>query len=248
MKLIRKYRRRKWKKTGLILWSLFTIVVSGIAYMEYGEIKEGLHRICLLEERLKSFQREVYVAKEKMSKGTVLTEENVYRDIRYSDQLQELFTTEEELGCSLALDIPEGTCITASMLCPVEENRREVYFSEVDVPEFIKAGDRVDIRIRYGNAEDYIVLADKIIRNGYSDSGIVLELIEEELLFLSSAIADAEYFGGTKLYAVRYPEYTLLEEGRVTYIPKKEVLAILGTEKTEGESRTALEKRLMQCQ
>ena len=63
---------------------------------------------------------------------------------------------------------------------------------------------------------------------------------------ISSAITDTELFRKTKLYVVEYPEYAGEERSPVTYIANKDVLLLLKTEKTEGESRTALEQRLLQ--
>ena len=55
-------------------------------------------------------------------------------------------------------------------------------------------------------------------------------------------------YDNTKLYAVKYPENKSQESGEITYIANEEVLKILKKEKKEGESRTALEERLMQKQ
>lgn len=216
--------------------------------MEYRERKHYLNELVFLEEKLNSLQREVYVTESKLSKGTILTQEMVYRELRYLDQPQECFITEEEMGHSLALDVEEGTCLTVSMLGQPTKNKREVFVSEVDFPAFIQNGDRVDVRIRFRTAEEYVVLTDKIIKSSKVDGGFVLELTEEELLFLSSAISDATSYEDTSLYVVKYPEFGVTEAGVANYIAKKEVLTLLGKEKSEGESRSALEERLMQCQ
>ena len=128
------------------------------------------------------------------------------------------------------------------------EDVREVFVAEAELAGHLQTGDRIDIRIRYFNAEDYLVLADKILVKCDTDSGMVFELSEKEILMLSSAISDCRLYEKTKLYAVAYPEYQRLEAGTVNYIANREIQLILGTETTEGESRTALEQRLEQCE
>ena len=83
----------------------------------------------------------------------------------------------------------------------------------------------------------------------YDDiDGMVLRLTEEEILLLSSAVADKDCYKGTNLYAVKYPEQEQMEEGSVNYIPNKEILGMLGLENTKGVLRTALEWRLEQME
>ncbi len=225
-----------------------TVLSAGAAIQEYRWLQQCSQERNALKEQLDSYRHTVYVAVEPLAKGTILTGEMVYQEIRYSDALQEEFITEEAFGMALSQDIAEGDCLMADMLFTAEDDVREIFISEVEIPAYIKDGDRSDIRIRYGNAEDYIVLADKILMKCESGTGMVLELTEEEILLLSSAISDKKHYADTKLYAVTYPMYSQTEAGRVSYIANREILTLLGREKTEGESRTALEERLMQKQ
>lgn len=225
---------------------MITVIAVSAALLEYYELKNCLLEKASLEEQLGSYRHMVYVAAEKLPKGTILTEEKLYQEIRYLDLPPSELLTEEAIGKAVAIDIPEGTCLTTAMLYTAESNVREIFLSEIEIPDYVESGDRVDIRIRYKNAEEYVVLADKILVKCDPGNGMVLELTEEELLLMSSAIADNVFYDGTKLYAVRYPEYEHTEVGTVNYIANQEILALLGREKTEGESRTALERRLMQ--
>lgn len=121
---------------------------------------------------------------------------------------------------------------------------REVFLSEVELSGYLQAGDMVDVRIRYCNAEDYIVLSGKILVECEVGHGIVLLLTEEEILYISSAVADCENYENTRLYAVEYPEEVKQSEGSTNYISSMEILAMLDKETTEGERRLALEQRL----
>lgn len=242
-----KYLNRYGKKRRrfALFVVLFVATITAVVFMYFGwtSCKEN---VAMLSEQLSLFKKEVYVASKKLPRGTVLTEEILDKQIRYSDYASEAFITKEDMGKELSLDIDEGTCIMDFMVSGSESNTREFFLGCADIPEHIKEGDRVDIRIRYGNAEEYVVLSDKIILNSLIENGMVLHLAEEELLMISSAITDTEIFSKTMLYIVAYPEYANAEKSKVTYIANKDVLLLLGREKSEGESRTALERRLLQ--
>ena len=128
------------------------------------------------------------------------------------------------------------------------DNVREVFITEAELPGHLESGDRIDVRIRYGNAEDYLVLADKVLVKYSTENGMVLELSEKEILMISSAISDCQKYSKTKLYAVAYPERISSGIGCVTYLANEEIQRMLGTETTERESRIALEERLMQAE
>ncbi len=121
---------------------------------------------------------------------------------------------------------------------------REVFLSEVELSAYLQAGDMVDIRIRYFNAEDYIVLSGKTLVQCEAGHGVVLLLTEEEILSVSSAIADCGTYENTRLYAVEYPDEIQQGGGSTNYISSLEILAMLEKETTEGERRLALEQRL----
>lgn len=246
MSIIRSYKRSRWK--GIIYAGMVTVFLSALAGMVlmYQKLEECQMKLNIQEKQLVSCQRTVYSALENLPKGTVINEENVCQEIRYIDIPQEELISRDELGMTLNYDVKAGTCLMVSMLEYNAEKSREVFVSEVELSEFFQIGDRVDIRIRYDNAEDYTVLADKILVNCIPSKGMVIELSDKEILLLSSAIADKNEYKDTKLYAVKYPENKQQESGRVTYIAKREILRLLGKEKTEGESRAALEERLMQ--
>lgn len=125
------------------------------------------------------------------------------------------------------------------------ENGREVFLPDIALKDYVQTNDRIDIRIRYDNAEDYTVLLDKKVKKCDAEYGIVLELTEEEIWMISSAIADKKQYEGTSLYAAKYPDNSNDTDGRINYIPNRNILILLGREKTEGESRIALEERLM---
>ena len=248
MRIIRSSKKRKWKFVGItgIIIALLCSVTG--ALIMYQELKINRLEMDLLKKQMDTYSHMVYVAEEKISKGSRLTEGKIVQEIRYSDSPQEEFITEEEFGMILAMDIPAGTILTKQMVYEEEKSVRELLVSEVKCTEHLQTGDRIDVRIRYENAEDYVVLADKAITKLEKETELLLDLTEEEVLLLASAITDSGEFEETWLYAVKYPAFGESAASQVTYVANHDVLKLLGREQTEGESRTALELRLMQEQ
>jgi len=226
---------------GILLTLFILIFVYG--YFTWQKCKQERDA---LDKQLSLYEKTVYVAAKKIPKGTVLTEEILDIQVRYSDYAQDDFINKDDIGKLLSFDIEEGTCVMDFMVCNSESDTRMFFLEGVEIPKHVQEGDRVDIRIRYGNAEEYIVLADKTVSNFREESGMVLYLTEEEFLMISSAIIDTELFRAAKLYVVEYPEYISMQKSRVNYIANQDVLLLLGRKKTEGESRAALEQRLRQ--
>jgi len=210
----------------------------------------GCRELLRLEEALKqtegqldSYKKVLYVAVEPLTKGMVISEEKVRKEVHYTDQRQEEFMTILDFGKVLTVDVPEGVCLQKSMLRTIEHNVREVFLNEIELAGHLEDGCRADIRIRFPNAEDYTVLSDKIIQLS-GNGGVVLALDETELLLLSAAVADCFRYERTRLYAVKYPEYQQTEPGNVNYLANQEILDMLGETKEKKEERVFLEKRL----
>ena len=201
-----------------------------------------------LTAQIRKGERTVYVATEKIPKGSSISDENVEKTIGYSEASQACFITEEAFGKTVSADVAEGMYLTESMIVSPGADTRNVYISDAEIPENVADGSRIDVRIRYPNAEDYTVLADKIINKGTSGNGMVLALTEEEILILSSAVADKVSYSGVRLYVVGYPEYEQTDSATVNYPARQDILILLNKEQAEGENRRALEKRLLQNQ
>ena len=191
---MRSYRKRIWKRVGIISLLLTTVLGGVVAACEYRERRNYEELYIKVLEQLKNYQEE---------------------EIRLVSEQKDI---------------------------------REIYVAEAELPKHLETGDRIDVRIRYHNAEDYLVLTDKLLLKCENASGMVLELTEKEILLLSSAVSDCKTYGGTRLYAVAYPEDIQTEAGVVSYVANKDILLMLGTEQTEGERRIALEMRLGQTE
>ena len=80
---------------------------------------------------------------------------------------------------------------------------KEYYIDYVEVGDEQETSEFLDIRIRFPNGEDYIVVTGKTITY-VTEEGFYMYLDEKELHMLSSARTDVEVYQGAKLYLASY--------------------------------------------
>lgn len=132
-----------------------------------------------------------------------------------------------------------GTIVSKEMIYIDEEKlandiRREEY-NMISLPIELQTGDYVDIRLRLPSGENYIVLSKKTVEipniaNRRSEDTIYLELAEDEILSLDSAIIEAFWINGAELYANKYIEPGMQDEAIITYPPKREILELINSD------------------
>ncbi len=238
------HRKKYWKWAGVLFLLLLVILAGTVAWYENRRRQEYQEALEDVNQQLTNYQHIVYLAANSLPKGTVLTEENTRKEIRTIDQNAECLLSEEDLGAVVICDIPEGVCLMKLMVQEKEKEYREMFLADVELPGHLLTGDRIDVRIRYSNAEDYVVLSDKLLLSCEQGVGMVLPMTEEEILLFSSALADYEEYEKTKLYAVKYPEFCQTEDSVVNYPAVPEILEMLEAPEVQAIEREALEQRL----
>ena len=98
-------------------------------------------------------------------------------------------------------------------------------FNMISLPSTLVEGDYIDIRILYPTGEDYLVVAGKeVVGTGANadSNSIFLELDEEEIVRMSSAIIESYIADGINVYATKYinPDEQLNEYVHVDYVAK----------------------------
>ena len=235
--------KKKWGKTmqGIVI---ALAVLGGFGsingYFMCGEKEKQLDE---LRNQKVIFEKELYVAVKDLRTGQILTKEDVMLKVRYTDTEKSNYLDTEDIGKMLLTDVREGECLTKRMLADTQTDVREVVINRIDLPVGLSEGDLVDLRISFGNAEDYVVLAKKLLVYCEEKKGIILRMKEEEILFLSSALHDCDNYKETQLYLVKYPEYQSMRESIVNYIPNEAVLTMLNQD-TKINQRKQLEQRL----
>ncbi len=106
-------------------------------------------------------------------------------------------------------NIAQNTTAVSGMFADklVSQDTRIQEVSSVLLPIDLVEGDYIDIRIMFPSGVEYIVLSQMQVQKIYG-SVIWLEMSEEDILILNSAMVDTYLTDGSKLYAVRYADPT----------------------------------------
>lgn len=127
------------------------------------------------------------------------------------------------------IDMTEGTILTHSMVYQPEEvdpSERYMEYNVMTMPTSLQIGDIVDIRVRLSNAQDFIVLSQKEVKQIVGQT-IGFYVTEEEILILNSAIVETYIMPGSELYFAVYTSPDNQVEATGTYMPTNEVIALI---------------------
>ena len=111
------------------------------------------------------------------------------------------------ISVASGVNIPANIC--GNIIISVQKTTEYVSDSKEFYIDYVIIGDEqeidkfLDIRIRFPNGEDYIVLTDKSITY-MTENGFYMYLDEKEVHMLSSARTDVEVYGGAMLYLSSY--------------------------------------------
>lgn len=248
--------RRRLKRTSqrYIVISLFSIIIICAAFLLVyftiiKQIKENYQNdLNALKNQLDAKEVYIYEAKVDIPAGYQIKEEDLNYSLSYSDKPQGYFMTKEDIGMTSLIDINAGTQIIEGMLTAdtIDSNLREVEYNTFYINSNIIQNDYIDVRIRFPNGEDYIVLSKKrILAPNIESFHCFLWLKEEEILNMSSAIVDAYLYSGSLLYTTKYIEPNLQQESIPTYQPSLATLALMEQDKNIVEKASKeLNKRL----
>ena len=109
----------------------------------------------------------------------------------------------------------------------VQDDIRKQEYNVVILPMDLATGDYIDIRLMLPNGQDFIVVSKKeveipVVGGTDSEDTIWVNLSEDEILHMSSAIMDAARINGAKLYATKYTEPGMQNAATPTYIVSAE--------------------------
>ena len=133
------------------------------------------------------------------------------------------------------LDLMKNTVVTADLVVQSDEVitddvRREQY-NMITLPVDLMTDDYIDIRIMFPNGQNFIVVSKALVEipqnpdGTYISDTIWLNLREDEILMMSSAIVEAYGVQGAKIYATKYAEPGMQAAATPNYVPNQDVLA-----------------------
>lgn len=207
------------------------------------------------QARLEAAGRDVFVTKEEVKAGEIFTETNVEKRYVLSEQDAEILNV-DAIGTVACVDLPAGSILNTSVCRSAEygNSERTCSFQGIDFSECFEAYDEVDVRIRYGNGENYCVLRNKRLLPTVQEEECCFVLNEKEQLLMSGAGYDAEVYDGAELYLVGVLNEWEEEAGLSMFIPSEPVLLQLRkldesdniSFENNLEFRKALETRLLE--
>lgn len=134
------------------------------------------------------------------------------------------------------VDMKANTVITKDLISKsdnaITDDVRKQEYNMLVLPTDLETGDYVDIRLMLPSGQDYIVVAKKEVEipniaGADSEDTIWVNLREEEILSLSSAIVDAFRVNGSKLYVTKYTEAGMQQAATPTYVVSSETATLL---------------------
>ena len=130
------------------------------------------------------------------------------------------------------VDMNANTVLTSSLVSRTEEitsdDLRKEEYNVISLPVDLAPGEYVDIRLMLPNGQNYVVVSKKkvtipVVNDQYLSDTIQMNLTEEEIMIISSAIVENFKTSGSKLYATRYTEAGMQEAATMTYYPNSDV-------------------------
>ena len=224
-KRIRRFASKAHRRTVFIFVGFMIICIIGAA-VYFFVIRENpeaaLYRLkaAELESRIDQGTRTVYVAAEYIPAGTVL-ERSMTNEIQLLTESAG-YLTDADFGGVALVDIDNGTELTCSLFGNAVGIKvcKEIEYEFEYIPGNIISGDYVDIRIRYPDGADYIVLSKKrLTESDTHRNKVIFSMDEREILLMDSALVDAGIYDGTSLYPAKYADPALEPASTVNYIP-----------------------------
>ena len=221
-----------------------------------------------LDEQL-SMKKKAYVLNQDVDKGKTITSDMLKEvdvmaatvpgdyttvDAQISKIMEMNDNQNENIAIQAAIDIKANTMLTVGMLTStsIKNDLREQTYNMIQLPIDLDTGEYVDIRLMLPNGQDYIVLSK--IKVTIPDVGgvpladtIKVNVSEDDILTLSSAIVEAYEIEGSKLYAIKYTEASMQDAAVITYMPKSEIWELIKSNPNiVQEAKNALNSRYIQ--
>lgn len=235
MSIIRKGKRKIAKKKVAIIGMIcliagFMLVFGGIA----------LYNNVASRNQDKEQTPITYgvVVLENLAQGEILKQEQLTTiPLTQTKQQLNVVSLEDAVNGKLRYGVKSNTVLSPEMIDKgelVADDLRKHAYHFIEMTEALSRGDYVDIRIQFPNGADYIVLSKKRVLDcsvydevAQTDNTLWIEVSEEEILFLSSAVVDAYFNEQAKIYAIQYVSKDQ-EKAIVTYPENDIVHALIG--------------------
>ena len=235
---------------GMLVMLIIAAIVIALLFMQLINLKKE-------QDAIKAAERTVYVVSEDVSSGSGIQitaiegdtsrEPNVTQDVADASVVPENVATASDFysdeGQSqprsdlvAKIDLKAGTILTKDMLTTSSEqvtnDLRKQEYNMLSLPTDLVDGDFVDVRIRFGNGQDYIVVSKKQVSipeiAGAPAEGVInINLSEDESIAMSSAIIELYQLKAVEMYVSRYTDPGMQVAATPTYPVSSESLNLM---------------------
>lgn len=230
-------KKKKQQKRILAILIALIVILGGVAgFLGYMYKTENETAVALKEE-LDANTLTVYVASQYIAGGDTITADgdnpNVIQQQIRTGLDEFAYISEEELGQSALVDIPEGQPVMYNMVT-TEEFDKDTRKYEIAVANLMTTStenDIVDVRVMFPNGEDYIILSQKKMEGLNIETNVfTCNMNEEEILRMASATIDAYTISGAYIYVTKYIASEAQDEAIPNYPVKAETLELINSD------------------
>lgn len=229
--------KKKVVTTGIIAF-LIPCIIFGVIFYLYASKKAT--QVEDLKEQSKIVYR--YVVSGDKEINHILTSDDItIAEVKEVSAPEDSFVYEEGnitlpgrddkwdiIGQRLRIPAHDKTILTSGMFFEEKDyaahDSRLKEFTTISLPSDLKEYDYVDIRILFPTGEDYLVVSGKEVKRlgqNVNSNSIFLELNEEEIIRLSSAIVESYVSDAINVYAVKYlSTEQLFDRKNVNYVER----------------------------
>ena len=186
-----------------------------------------------LETPANKLYRVVYDQATRENKEQVVSDSiNVNDKLYYKADNRNNEITVKDNAIVAKVNMGVNTVLTGSLINRADQittnDLRKEEYNVISLPVDLEPGEYVDVRLMLPTGQNYVVVSKKkvtipVVNGQYLPDTIQMNLTEEEILILSSAIVENFKIKGSKLYATRYTEAGMQEAATMTYYPNNEV-------------------------
>ena len=233
---------------GMLLMLIITGAIIAFLILQLTNMKKE-------EQELEASYVTVYTLNKDVESGDEVTEADFTMTQVTNATAPTDYLTPSDLGTNMIakISMTRGTVLSKEMIYIDEtvtgnDVRKEEYNMFI-LPTDLVTGDYVDVRLLLPSGTNYIVVSKKKVEipniaGVDSTDTISIELSEDEINMISSAIVDAFRYNGAKLYVNKYTDPGLQEASIPTYPVNYDVLQLInGNPNILDEARTALWNR-----
>lgn len=185
---------------------IISVAMGSIAVIKHftysDEESSALVKVCVLNERVYAddLMADADITVKEVAKEVVPDETISLTDITDAGRFR--------------IELPQGVIVTKSMIYDnkdISNDLRLHNFPYVKLTDKVETGGYIDIRISFANGADYVLLSHKKVEDCslYNEAegipnALWMEVSEEEIMRMSSAVVDAGMSEGCSIYAIKY--------------------------------------------